>query len=107
MCLVCHADYSRNYKAKNYNYYYALKYKTSEEVIERLLSRRVCDICGAEPKPTKRNSIDHCHNGNSIRGLLCDDCNIALGKFKDRVELLQKAIDYLNNTEVIPMDVDK
>ncbi|WP_416142000.1 endonuclease domain-containing protein [Escherichia coli] len=30
-----------------------------------------------------------------MRGLLCDDCNIALGKMKDNIETLQNAIDYL------------
>ena len=39
--------------------------------------------------------IDHCHNAGHLRDLLCFNCNSGLGQFKDNVENLQKAIDYL------------
>lgn len=40
--------------------------------------------------------VDHCHASGKVRGLLCHDCNTAIGKMKDDVQRLQKAIDYLN-----------
>jgi hypothetical protein len=40
-------------------------------------------------------SIDHCHLTNKVRGLLCRNCNTALGMLKDSPELLQSAIEYL------------
>ncbi len=40
-------------------------------------------------------SVDHCHETGIIRGLLCGRCNMALGAFKDKHELLNKAINYL------------
>lgn len=39
--------------------------------------------------------IDHCHTTNKVRGLLCRDCNLALGMFKDNINSLTNAIKYL------------
>jgi hypothetical protein len=39
--------------------------------------------------------IDHCHETNLVRGLLCHDCNKGLGNFKDNIIFLQIAIEYL------------
>lgn len=39
--------------------------------------------------------IDHDHITGLVRALLCHDCNTGLGKFKDDVNLLQTAIEYL------------
>ena len=55
-----------------------------------------CDICGVDGDGRwKILSIDHCHKTNQFRGMLCNNCNHGLGKFKDDIELLQKAMDYL------------
>lgn len=40
-------------------------------------------------------NVDHCHAYGHNRGLLCMDCNIALGKVKDNIETLSRMIDYL------------
>src|SRR5215471_11648820 len=42
-------------------------------------------------------SIDHCHKTNKIRGLICKECNMALGLFKDNLEVLKSAIQYLES----------
>ena len=57
-----------------------------------------CLICGKrhENKKHERLYVDHNHQTDKIRGLLCHDCNVGLGNFKDDKILLQKAIDYLN-----------
>ena len=39
---------------------------------------------------------DHDRQTNQPRGVLCHNCNVALGNFKDNPELLQIAIEYLN-----------
>jgi hypothetical protein len=55
----------------------------------------VCAIC-QRPDPLGLLSVDHDHVTGVVRGLLCRGCNTSLGRFNDDVELLQRAIDYLN-----------
>jgi hypothetical protein len=60
-----------------------------------------CKIC--KTKTTKRLCIDHDHScctdnnscGKCIRGLICFDCNVALGMIKDNINTLQSMIEYL------------
>jgi hypothetical protein len=59
-----------------------------------LQANNQCMICKSPPTRTKL-SVDHCHTTKKIRGLLCHNCNMALGLFKDNTDLLEKAIKYL------------
>lgn len=57
-----------------------------------------CAICGNQfdmENPHKTCNIDHDHKTNIVRGLLCNSCNLGLGKFKDNQELLIRAGEYL------------
>jgi hypothetical protein len=51
-----------------------------------------CAICNKE---TKRLSVDHNHQTNAVRALLCTKCNALLGQADDNPEVLQRAIEYL------------
>ena len=52
-----------------------------------------CAIC--KTPATKTLDVDHCHTTGKVRGLLCNNCNRALGHFKDNVDYLKTAINYL------------
>lgn len=41
--------------------------------------------------------LDHCHNTGAVRGLICRTCNLLLGYSKDNRQILQAAINYLEN----------
>jgi hypothetical protein len=55
-----------------------------------------CAICGKHrTKNGKRLAVDHCHATGNVRALLCSLCNKSLGGFKDDINMLIKAIEYL------------
>lgn len=39
--------------------------------------------------------VDHCHSTGKVRGLLCHNCNRALGLFKDNPDVLIRAAEYV------------
>lgn len=64
-----------------------------------------CAICNNNEKAVDKRknierslAVDHCHETGKIRGLLCTNCNIGLGQFKDSLYLLDKAKKYLENS---------
>lgn len=60
-----------------------------------------CAICGVAAEETARGlHVDHSHYTHTIRGLLCVQCNLGLGYFKDNIERLKTAITYLEATDV-------
>jgi len=56
-----------------------------------------CGICRSRlySKRYKRFAVDHCHTSGRIRGLLCTNCNTAIGLLKDDPTALQRAIDWV------------
>jgi len=86
---------------------YALQksYGISRNKYEKMLEYQSgkCAICEKEEGAVIRGSkislaVDHCHDTGSIRGLLCSQCNRALGGFKDSPDLLDRAKQYLLNS---------
>lgn len=54
-----------------------------------------CWICEKEFEDDKSAFVDHCHSTKKVRGLLCHLCNSGLGYFKDNINNLKKAVQYL------------
>lgn len=72
-------------------------------VAERMLIAQngKCAICSVEislevggDRRFKAN-VDHCHATDTTRGLLCGNCNKALGLFDDNIDVMYKALGYL------------
>lgn len=65
---------------------------------KKMLSEQngVCAICH-RPELKKRGylHVDHCHRTNKVRGLLCGNCNTAIGKFYESIHYMKSAIEYL------------
>lgn len=101
-------QYQREYYAKHphrktqtqermQSYHRNYKYGMTVEIYERMSAEQnhVCAICGGLPTRTKNLHVDHCHETGVVRGLLCDSCNLGLGKFRDDPVMLDKAAAYL------------
>ena len=95
--------YSQSEKGKTKNRKFAkkqrlLSYGITEEVLESMKIKQdsKCAICGVKISEVARNfAIDHDHGTGAVRGLLCMNCNIGLGAFRDNKKIMRKAIDYL------------
>jgi hypothetical protein len=81
------------------------KYGLTPEVYAQLFEEQggACAICGREPV-NFRLAVDHDHEccpdrktccAHCVRGLMCSNCNLALGLFGDSVGRLRAAISYL------------
>lgn len=53
---------------------------------------------GRAKTPATALHVDHDHATGKVRGLLCTNCNIILGKCYDDVKILKQAITYLQDT---------
>lgn len=73
-----------------------LRYGLSEKQFQEILNnqKKLCKICH---KPLTKYCLDHNHETNKIRGILCHNCNLGLGLFKDNINFLNNAIIYLKN----------
>jgi Autographiviridae endonuclease VII len=86
---------------------YQLQYKfgiSLQEYNEMLEAQgHCCAICGKADGTdlhagdrTKQLGVDHDHRTGMVRGLLCNDCNRAIGQLKDSAAVVRKAADYMD-----------
>jgi Recombination endonuclease VII len=98
-----HRKARSKWNASNHEYFLAYRYGISKQRYDEMLAAQggVCAICGTD-KPGGRDlvwQVDHCHNSNKIRGLLCGPCNRGLGQFRDDPIRLEAAVRYLRSKE--------
>lgn len=106
-CLICHKESQRqNYRANNVHYLEKHKHwraankdKTRDRSRrynygiepgewERIFNEqgRCCALCKTVVPGCKRGwSTDHCHKSERVRGILCLQCNLALGFYERRI----------------------
>ena len=88
-------EYLRKYRMTNR---YGITLEDYDVMLK--LQKGVCAICGTtggkyEEVKNCGLSIDHCHDTGTVRGLLCNKCNVGIGNFNDDPTLINKAVEYL------------
>ena len=114
-CIECSKDIRRNIPKKQiHGYYMNRKEKQWENKLIRnfginateyykLLKQQnnKCAICKNEYKEgNKKLAVDHCHKTGKIRGLLCSNCNPALGFLKEDLNIIKNLVRYIKNKGV-------
>ena len=88
--------------------HYGITFEQFDEIWKQQDGR--CAICNHRPEKSPVMSpkphrlplyVDHCHKSGKIRGLLCWNCNCALGHFRDDPTRLQTAIQYLSRSATL------
>jgi hypothetical protein len=101
-CKPCHRKHVSTYwhaktplqkQATRVRAMYGMEPKDYVALYER--QRGKCAICQKEPTTQRGLHLDHCHETGAIRGLLCHNCNVALGCLNDDTALMVRAIKYL------------
>ena len=89
-------------KEERANQHLLNKYGITAELRDKLADiQGGCGICGTKKPGGRFNTwnIDHCHHTGKVRGVLCWDCNVGIGKLKDDAQLLRRAIQWLEQSE--------
>jgi hypothetical protein len=86
--------YDHAYLMRTYN----IPLSTYEEMFKEQRGKcAICDGKGFKMRGHHRKMlvVDHCHGTGAVRGLLCHNCNRALGLLKDCRETIRQAFKYL------------
>ncbi len=79
-------------------------YGLTDQEFERMLEQQagLCWVCGClleisvtPRRGNKRVCVDHDHQTNQVRGLLCNNCNAGMGSMKESPALLVRASEYI------------
>ena len=69
-----------------------------------IAQKGMCAICGKLYRPKTVTSakkcvlhVDHDHDKDKVRGLLCNNCNYLLGHAHEEIHILESAIAYLKS----------
>jgi len=72
------------------------KYGLTQDIYDAMWAAQGhrCAICRTNRPGGKGWCIDHCHDSDVVRGILCNNCNSGLGLFKDDANTLRAAAVY-------------
>lgn len=75
------------------------KYGITKEEWQAILDSQggTCALCTR----TDDLVVDHCHDTNTIRGILCRAHNVAIGNLGDTAESVKRALAYLEAANVL------
>lgn len=103
-CKPCHNRIVRENKELHggaRNYHLRRRYGITAEHFDAMAAEQggLCAICREAPG----DQVDHDHVTGRVRGLLCFNCNGALGQFRDRRDLMLRAVAYLDRDPAAPL----
>lgn len=83
------------YRRRRRVYNYGLAYRDFLELWNLQAGR--CAICRERliDDGSRQTHVDHDHRTGAVRGLLCSDCNVGLGRFHDNPIALSRAAEYV------------
>lgn len=104
-CKPCHSikrKQWRNYDPIKYRdsflkRVYGISSKEYDELLEK--QNQVCAICLNKCPSGRYLAVDHCHETKRVRGLLCCNCNRAIGLLNDDIENITRAKEYIEYNE--------
>lgn len=70
-----------------------IAYSLSEQDVIALESIKECEVCGS----TVKLCVDHDHETGRVRGILCSNCNVALGLLRDDPDTLRALTKYIDD----------
>ena len=79
-------------------------YGITSEIVDAIFTRQHgrCAGCLRYLEACKKGAnVDHCHTMNRVRGLLCPQCNMALGLVSDEQQTLRRLMAYLERNPAI------
>lgn len=82
------------FATRRLSYFFSVDIHKAGELLA--LSEGACDSCGDlwEPTMLRRHHVDHNHTTGEVRGILCNNCNIALGHLKESEERILALLEY-------------
>ena len=85
------------------NYGKASRFKTTVEHIRLLMEVERCEICGKDfnEEHSRNKHIDHNHDTDQIRGVLCASCNVKLGYYEKNYHKFDAFQRYLDERDLI------
>ena len=97
-CKICHNARTRASRERLHgdtrHYHYMDRYGIGLQEFTSLLFTQggLCAACNRRPG----TQVDHDHTTGEVRGILCLECNAALGALRDDPEKILRAIAYLD-----------